>query len=294
MLLFGIPFLANEVAAGVIVQSYAIARAIRDYTGAGQQMFVSEDRNNRLGHPAYAQQLQIPFVDNVARANGASITNKVRTQAGVDQHLYQGIYPGTFAASVAFASTTVTETITLVGDPLRVASMLLSRGPLYAKAHLSGSVTNVPGAVFVGPGADDDRFGISASWFYDARLVTGIETAQVTDNALLHEFGLSHAQSSQFDSLFSVNRLLSAQLDFQFDGANWTTSYTRVLSARASVVVGYTDVDFGNSFGISGVTFADGTTPEELGFSLEFGGGRTSPNLTAVPEPSSVAIFCFL
>ncbi|WP_435009189.1 PEP-CTERM sorting domain-containing protein [Tundrisphaera lichenicola] len=46
-------------------------------------------------------------------------------------------------------------------------------------------------------------------------------------------------------------------------------------------------VDASHTFELTSITFADGTTPEQLGYDLVFDSGRISPNLRSVPEPSS-------
>ncbi|WP_417748904.1 PEP-CTERM sorting domain-containing protein [Rosistilla oblonga] len=50
----------------------------------------------------------------------------------------------------------------------------------------------------------------------------------------------------------------------------------------------------GNSLDLVRVEFEDGTTPEDHGFDFVRSSGRVSPNLTAVPEPSSLSMFAVI
>ena len=66
------------------------------------------------------------------------------------------------------------------------------------------------------------------------------------------------------------------------------------LEWRASMFLGdgHTDLSFigTDSFTLNSITFSDGSTPEDHGFDIVFESGRLSPNISSVPEPTSVFI----
>lgn len=51
--------------------------------------------------------------------------------------------------------------------------------------------------------------------------------------------------------------------------------------------------DFFGTMEMTSITFADGSTPESSGYTIEFRSGMSSPNATAVPEPNLLAVFGF-
>ena len=68
------------------------------------------------------------------------------------------------------------------------------------------------------------------------------------------------------------------------EGVTWT------LESGADVPSGAAYSDFYNTFTLESITYADGTTPESHGYGISFGSGIQSPNITAVPEPSSMVL----
>jgi hypothetical protein len=62
------------------------------------------------------------------------------------------------------------------------------------------------------------------------------------------------------------------------------------IYAEARANLGFASADVSHTVILSSVTLNDGNTPESEGYNLRFGSGLVSPNLGAVPEPSSYVL----
>lgn len=81
------------------------------------------------------------------------------------------------------------------------------------------------------------------------------------------------------DDVGSRLRLTDGYANFQYS-----------LDVLSQSGLGSASGDFINTMTLKSITFADGTTPESYGYSLIFGSGMVSPNVSAVPEPSTLAL----
>ena len=73
-------------------------------------------------------------------------------------------------------------------------------------------------------------------------------------------------------------------------GPDLSLSFAPVLQVSVSTSYGIGKADAGNTLRFQSITFSDGTTPESLGYRIVFDSGITSPNLRAVPEPSTAML----
>lgn len=110
-----------------------------------------------------------------------------------------------------------------------------------------------------------------------ARFNNELLSFDVGKNAVFNPTGEDQTICAAFDPTVSLN--------------NGYASYTYLLRATAESSYGFGRADFANTMTLDSITFADGSTPESHGYELVFESGIQSPNVTAVPEPSSFAIF---
>lgn len=62
------------------------------------------------------------------------------------------------------------------------------------------------------------------------------------------------------------------------------------MSLGLNIISDFGALNFGNTFKYTSILMPDGTTPESHGWRLDFESGMQSPNLVAVPEPSSMTL----
>ena len=72
--------------------------------------------------------------------------------------------------------------------------------------------------------------------------------------------------------------------------------YSGQMSYDLAVFHGHWEANFFDTGKLTGIVFEDGNTPEELGYTLEFDSGITSPNVASgtVPEPATAVLFAAL
>lgn len=153
----------------------------------------------------------------------------------------------------------------------RDASAVLPNLPMYGNYTLHAKIT------YSGqPGADATEF------------IGGME---------VELFAGIHAQTIHFDDDIP---LLGGSNTINYDfGLKWSDGPDRTGRAgfewRAGYFLGDTPsrlrVEARRSLILNSVTFSDGSAPEDHGFDLVFASGRASPNLSAVPEPSSALVW---
>lgn len=152
----------------------------------------------------------------------------------------------------------------------------LSRDVIRVKRHGSGSITK-----WGGLNNNDDTV------IAQLRETFAVPTSATDEfGEVIHDVTHGSENSAPFSQtqFFSVPLFPTGHPDIY---ATWWQDYFHA-SARVDVEGSAgADVDFGSTFEIQGLTFEDGTTPEEHGVVLTFGTGRASPN---VPEPSSLVI----
>ena len=84
-----------------------------------------------------------------------------------------------------------------------------------------------------------------------------------------------------------IDELLSVTLTQSPTGAY---AYALHISLRVTALDADAIIDFGNTASPFSITFANGVRPEDIGYQLNFDSGMSSPNISAVPEPGSIAL----
>ncbi|WP_397569006.1 PEP-CTERM sorting domain-containing protein [Schlesneria sp. T3-172] len=88
------------------------------------------------------------------------------------------------------------------------------------------------------------------------------------------------------DQSLIISDVVNSRLDLS-DGYG---EFSYNLAAYTYSDDGSASSNFINTLTLKSITFADGTTPESHGYSLIFGSGMVSPNVSSVPEPSTLAL----
>lgn len=89
-------------------------------------------------------------------------------------------------------------------------------------------------------------------------------------------------------NLENVNRALGVQWSAPGQANGQFSIVLRSVWSLDAIEEHRTIIDGTNTFVLKSVTFEDGSTPEDHGFDLVFGSGRTSPNI--IPEPGMVTM----
>lgn len=194
-----------------------------------------------------------------------------------------GRSPSPPASGVASARASFDDAFTIRNGLLPVSQQdILANGPIILDFFLTGTVfgtsTRVRSDLHVLQGIIELKYGLSASGglFVSQRRDYGYRSLKTNVTAF----------NDVQDIDFAVH--LPAQPS---DPTLARYDYSGSIEVNLRSLAGNYSADFGQTFELSRISFANGMTPEDLGYTIVFDSGRASPNITAVPEPSSIAIF---
>ncbi|MHB8865184.1 MAG: hypothetical protein ACYC6N_22625 [Pirellulaceae bacterium] len=119
---------------------------------------------------------------------------------------------------------------------------------------------------------------------FNYRVFTGVDVASYKlDDDFLFWDSSSHSSHADF----------AVGVAFTKPG-EMTGAYS--VEMRTSFWIGDDEVGINgmDTFKLESLKFEDGSTPEDHGFDVVFDSGRLSPNLTAIPEPSTLALWSLM
>lgn len=250
-----------------------------DWNGPDESMTVYSDTSD--SGPVLLDNFDVPFVGasgiaNVTEGNGHSL----QARAEASWNGYTSFFPGTLPRAVAEVETTLNDPVKIVGDADAIQAALDAYGPIFGDARLTGfiSITST---------LQGDEV-----WWAESK-----HEVRANFNGVTFEIDDGFSELSRwppFTDLIAINEVLTAELSFVQTAVNtFSAPYVSTMYVSATAVAGAVDIDILDTFDIESIRFADGTTPEELGFEVIFESGRLSPNLEqgVVPEPASLSVW---
>ncbi len=139
---------------------------------------------------------------------------------------------------------------------------------------------------------------LDATWNLDGKLGFNADSGAFGGSSSVYAGLSSNYLTYTFDrdNLLNLNGQtttvsVAPSVRFNID-ANGHSSFDPMLGLRITPGLGMTSqkADLEHTMSLKSITFPDGTTPESHGWAVEFSSGASSPNISSVPEPSSMLL----
>lgn len=253
------------------------------YIGGRVHVITGND-NILVSHPHHAS-ASSSYSESRPEWPTAQATAAARAQGSPgDYSWYLGVQASSsYANSFARAWWDDEVTVTAPVESVLLRFHYATTGSLHAQDHFHGGGA---GNAFAEFSVNAGAFGGEAS-----ELRAGMNRHQTFGDDVYSSPGMDLDSDGTFAGrgFFDMELFLRQGADGRFSGSQ---TYQVMVSAIANAGWGTASVDSLHTVSLSGLTLADGTTPESAGYTVTFASGLLSPNLAPnpVPEPSSLAL----